>query len=112
MPTAVDMASGMCRPIACEKRVSRSAGAAAGTKTGGISQASANETGRERRRALGKNVDVQRAIRQQIGKFELRRGTSAATLPMVVDDTENLVLGRCSAHRQSPRAYRGEWRNR
>jgi hypothetical protein len=47
-----------------------------------------------RLRALGKNVDVQRAVRQQIGKFELRGGTDAATLPMVVDDTENLVLRR------------------
>jgi hypothetical protein len=39
-------------------------------------------------RALGKNVEVQWAIGQQIGKFELCRSTDAVTLPMIVDDTE------------------------
>ena len=43
-------------------------------------------------RTFGKNVDVQRTISQQIGNFELRGSTDAATLPMVVDDTENLLL--------------------
>src|SRR5215212_3935105 len=45
------------------------------------------QAGRVRLRPLGENVDVQRAIRQQIGKFQLRGRTDAATLPMVVDDT-------------------------
>ena len=45
MPTAVDMASGICRPIACEKRVSQSARTAVGTKTGGISQAGLGQYG-------------------------------------------------------------------
>ena len=39
-------------------------------------------------RALGKDVDVQRAIGEQIGKFELRGHSDAATLPMVVDDVD------------------------
>ena len=39
-------------------------------------------------------------ISQQVGNLELRGRTDAATLPMVVDDTGNLLLGRCRAHRQ------------
>jgi hypothetical protein len=49
-------------------------------------------------RALGKNVEVQWAIGQQIGKFELCRSTEAVTLPMMVDDTEDLLLGRRRVH--------------
>ena len=48
--------------------------------------------------ALGKDVDVQRTISQQIGNFELRGSTDAATLPMVIDDAQNLLLGRGRAH--------------
>ena len=45
---------------------------------------------------LGENVDVQRTIRQVIGEFQLRRDTHATTLPMVVNDPQNLLLGcRC-----------------
>ena len=39
MTTAVDMASGMTRPMNCEKRVSRSAGTGAGAGIGRISGA-------------------------------------------------------------------------
>jgi len=45
---------------------------------------------------LSKNIDVQRTIRQLIGEFQLRRHTHASTLPMVVNDPQNLILGgRC-----------------
>ena len=44
--------------------------------------------------ALGKNVDVQRTIRQLIGEFELRGHSHATTLPMIVHDPQNLFLGR------------------
>jgi hypothetical protein len=37
-------------------------------------------------RALGKKIDVQRTVRQEIGELELRGGADAATLPMVVDN--------------------------
>ena len=45
-------------------------------------------------RALGKNVEVQRTIRQLIGEFELRGYSHATTLPMIVHDPQNLFLGR------------------
>jgi hypothetical protein len=41
-------------------------------------------------------------IRQQIGKFELRGSADAATLPMVGDDPENLLLRGGRAHRRFP----------
>jgi hypothetical protein len=49
-------------------------------------------------RALGKRVDVYWTVGQQIGKLELRGSTDAATLPMIVDDPEDLLLRRHGAH--------------
>jgi len=45
-------------------------------------------------RALGKNVEVQRTIRQLIGELELRSHSHATTLPMIVHDPQNLFLAR------------------
>jgi hypothetical protein len=44
--------------------------------------------------ALGEYVDVQRAVRQVVGEFQLRGNTDAAALPMVVHDSENPLPGR------------------
>src|SRR6186713_3345768 len=59
MPTAVDMASGMTRPIASEKRVSRSVGTAAAVETEDISEARIGVLSREVQRfVLRLEVDV------------------------------------------------------
>ena len=52
--------------------------------------------------SFGENIDVQGTIGQQIGEFKFCGRTDAAALPMVVDDTENLVFGRRSAHGRFP----------
>jgi hypothetical protein len=44
--------------------------------------------------ALGKDVDMQRAVRQLIGEFELCGHSYTTTLPMIVHDLQDLLLGR------------------
>ena len=48
--------------------------------------------------ALGKNIDVQGRAGQMIGNFQLRGRTHATALPVVVDDAQDLLSRRGSAH--------------
>ena len=57
--------------------------------------------------ALGKNIDVQRTIRQLIGEFELRGHSHATTLPMIVHDPQNLFLGRLDVPLRCGFGHRG-----
>lgn len=49
---------------------------------------------------LGENINVQWTIRQMVSEFQLRRHTHTTALPMVVNDTQNLLL-RCGFGRLS-----------
>ena len=59
---------------------------------------------RSSRYRLGPWVFVRSARRstckEEIGELKLHGGADAATLPMVVDDAENLLLRSSSAHRR------------